>query len=199
MSIHEAARKASPDVEAVHGDITALLDAGALRRTPQGGSTSRSTPSGSSYLLQAAWRDTSRTTASGRASAPVVRPDRVGGPRSRAEEAAADRSCGRGRSCHRPDRRAGPRPVAEPRRWPLDRRVTGPHQTFEVRGSITGSRETRIVRSAGEKGAPADVGAAFRCRIGTDKQRLDAGAAAVWSETRQSRLPSARIAATSLA
>jgi predicted transcriptional regulator len=36
MSIREAARKANRDVKAVHGDITALLDAGVLRRTPQG-------------------------------------------------------------------------------------------------------------------------------------------------------------------
>jgi predicted transcriptional regulator len=36
MSIREAARKANRDVKAVHGDITALLDAGVLRRTSQG-------------------------------------------------------------------------------------------------------------------------------------------------------------------
>lgn len=36
MSIREAARKANRDVKAVHGDITALLDAGVLSRTPEG-------------------------------------------------------------------------------------------------------------------------------------------------------------------
>jgi predicted transcriptional regulator len=36
MSIREAARRANRDVKAVHGDITALLDAGVLSRTPQG-------------------------------------------------------------------------------------------------------------------------------------------------------------------
>lgn len=36
MSIREAARKAGRDVKAVHGDITALFDAGVLGRTPRG-------------------------------------------------------------------------------------------------------------------------------------------------------------------
>lgn len=36
MSIREAARRAGRDVKAVHGDITALLDAGVLVRTAQG-------------------------------------------------------------------------------------------------------------------------------------------------------------------
>ena len=36
MSIREAARRVDRDVKAVHGDITALLDAGVLSRTPQG-------------------------------------------------------------------------------------------------------------------------------------------------------------------
>ncbi|MCI1191262.1 DNA-binding protein [Calidifontimicrobium sp. SYSU G02091] len=36
MSIREAARKAGRDVKAVHSDITALLDAGVLSRTPEG-------------------------------------------------------------------------------------------------------------------------------------------------------------------
>jgi predicted transcriptional regulator len=36
VSIREAARRARRDVKAVHGDITALLDAGILNRTPAG-------------------------------------------------------------------------------------------------------------------------------------------------------------------
>jgi predicted transcriptional regulator len=36
VSIREAARRAGRDVKAVHGDITALLDAGILDRTPEG-------------------------------------------------------------------------------------------------------------------------------------------------------------------
>jgi predicted transcriptional regulator len=36
MSIREAARRVDRDVKAVHGDITALLDAGVLSRTPEG-------------------------------------------------------------------------------------------------------------------------------------------------------------------
>ena len=36
MSIREAARRVGRDVKAVHGDVTALLDAGVLRRTPAG-------------------------------------------------------------------------------------------------------------------------------------------------------------------
>lgn len=36
MSIREAARRAGRDVKAVHGDVTALLDAGILNRTPDG-------------------------------------------------------------------------------------------------------------------------------------------------------------------
>jgi len=36
MSIREAARRAGRDVKAVHGDITALLDAGVLCRAPDG-------------------------------------------------------------------------------------------------------------------------------------------------------------------
>lgn len=37
MSIREAARRVDRDVKAVHGDVTALLDAGVLSRTPDGG------------------------------------------------------------------------------------------------------------------------------------------------------------------
>lgn len=36
MSIREAARRVGRDVKAVHGDVTALLDAGVLNRTPEG-------------------------------------------------------------------------------------------------------------------------------------------------------------------
>jgi predicted transcriptional regulator len=36
VSIREAARRAGRDVKAVHGDITALLEAGILDRTPGG-------------------------------------------------------------------------------------------------------------------------------------------------------------------
>lgn len=36
VSIREAARRAGRDVKAVHGDVTALLDAGILNRTPKG-------------------------------------------------------------------------------------------------------------------------------------------------------------------
>lgn len=36
MSIREAARRVGRDVKAVHGDVTALLDAGVLRRTDAG-------------------------------------------------------------------------------------------------------------------------------------------------------------------
>ena len=36
MSIREAARRAGRDVKAVHGDVTALLEAGVLQRTPDG-------------------------------------------------------------------------------------------------------------------------------------------------------------------
>lgn len=36
VSIREAARRAERDVKAVHGDITALLNAGVLTRTPDG-------------------------------------------------------------------------------------------------------------------------------------------------------------------
>lgn len=35
VSIREAARRAGRDVKAVHGDITALLDAGVLTRAPE--------------------------------------------------------------------------------------------------------------------------------------------------------------------
>jgi predicted transcriptional regulator len=37
MSIREAARRVGRDVKAVHGDVTALLDAGVLIRAPRGG------------------------------------------------------------------------------------------------------------------------------------------------------------------
>lgn len=37
VSIREAARKVERDVKAVHGDVTALLDAGLLVRTESGG------------------------------------------------------------------------------------------------------------------------------------------------------------------
>ncbi|MCW5593248.1 MAG: DNA-binding protein [Burkholderiales bacterium] len=36
MSIREAARRVERDVKAVHGDVTALLDAGVLTRTAEG-------------------------------------------------------------------------------------------------------------------------------------------------------------------
>lgn len=36
MSIREAARRVGRDVKAVHGDVTALLNAGVLRRTEDG-------------------------------------------------------------------------------------------------------------------------------------------------------------------
>jgi predicted transcriptional regulator len=36
VSIREAARRVSRDVKAVHGDITALLNAGVLNRTEDG-------------------------------------------------------------------------------------------------------------------------------------------------------------------
>ena len=36
MSIREAARRVSRDVKAVHSDVTALLDAGILCRSPEG-------------------------------------------------------------------------------------------------------------------------------------------------------------------
>lgn len=36
VSIREAARRVGRDVKAVHGDVTALLDAGVLRRTDKG-------------------------------------------------------------------------------------------------------------------------------------------------------------------
>jgi predicted transcriptional regulator len=37
ISIREAARRVGRDVKAVHGDLTALLDAGVLSRSPHGG------------------------------------------------------------------------------------------------------------------------------------------------------------------
>jgi predicted transcriptional regulator len=37
MSIREAARRVGRDVKAVHGDVTALLDAGVLNRSAHGG------------------------------------------------------------------------------------------------------------------------------------------------------------------
>lgn len=37
LSIREAARRVDRDVKAVHGDVTALLDAGVLRRAETGG------------------------------------------------------------------------------------------------------------------------------------------------------------------
>ncbi|MBL8514816.1 MAG: DNA-binding protein [Betaproteobacteria bacterium] len=37
MSIREAARRVGRDVKAVHGDVTALLKAGVLERSPDGG------------------------------------------------------------------------------------------------------------------------------------------------------------------
>jgi len=36
MSIREAARRVNRDVKAVHGDVSALLDAGVLCRSPEG-------------------------------------------------------------------------------------------------------------------------------------------------------------------
>lgn len=36
ISIREAAREVGRDVKAVHGDVTALLNAGVLRKTPDG-------------------------------------------------------------------------------------------------------------------------------------------------------------------
>ena len=37
VSIREAARRVDRDVKAVHGDVTALLNAGVLERAPEGG------------------------------------------------------------------------------------------------------------------------------------------------------------------
>ncbi len=37
MPIREAARRVGRDVKAVHADVTALLDAGLLNRSPDGG------------------------------------------------------------------------------------------------------------------------------------------------------------------
>ena len=37
MSIREAARRVGRDVKAVHGDVTALLDAGVLTKAHEGG------------------------------------------------------------------------------------------------------------------------------------------------------------------
>ena len=37
MSIREAARRVGRDVKAVHGDVSALLDAGVLSHSPEGG------------------------------------------------------------------------------------------------------------------------------------------------------------------
>jgi predicted transcriptional regulator len=37
ISIREAARRVGRDVKGVHGDVTALLNAGILNRTPEGG------------------------------------------------------------------------------------------------------------------------------------------------------------------
>jgi len=37
VSIREAARRVERDVKAVHGDVTALLNAGVLERAPEGG------------------------------------------------------------------------------------------------------------------------------------------------------------------
>jgi predicted transcriptional regulator len=36
ISIREAARRVGRDVKAVHGDVTALLNAGVLSRSPEG-------------------------------------------------------------------------------------------------------------------------------------------------------------------
>lgn len=54
MSIREAARRAGRDVKAVHGDVRALLDAGVLQRSPEGGIVFPYTTVKIEFMLQAA-------------------------------------------------------------------------------------------------------------------------------------------------
>lgn len=54
VSIHEAARRASRNVKAVHGDVTALLSAGLLDRTKDGRIVFRYDAVKVEFLLQAA-------------------------------------------------------------------------------------------------------------------------------------------------
>jgi predicted transcriptional regulator len=54
VSIREAARRVGRDVKAVHGDVTALLDAGVLRRAEGGGVVFPFEAVKVEFLLQAA-------------------------------------------------------------------------------------------------------------------------------------------------
>ncbi|SRR5260370_11585084 len=54
VSIREAARRVNRDVKAVHGDVTALLDAGVLDRAEQGGIVFPFEAVKVEFLLQAA-------------------------------------------------------------------------------------------------------------------------------------------------
>ncbi len=54
MSIREAARRVGRDVKAVHGDITALIQAGVLDRAPEGGVVFPYEAVKVEFLLQAA-------------------------------------------------------------------------------------------------------------------------------------------------
>ena len=54
VSIREAARRVGRDVKAVHGDVTALLDAGVIDRTEEGGIVFPFEAVKVEFLLQAA-------------------------------------------------------------------------------------------------------------------------------------------------
>ncbi|NVO04461.1 MAG: DNA-binding protein [Rhodoferax sp.] len=54
VAIREAARRVGRDVKAVHGDVTALLEAGVLSRAPQGGIVFPFDSVKVEFLLQAA-------------------------------------------------------------------------------------------------------------------------------------------------
>ena len=54
VSIREAARRVGRDVKAVHGDVTALLNAGLLERTEEGGIVFRFETVKVEFKLQAA-------------------------------------------------------------------------------------------------------------------------------------------------
>jgi predicted transcriptional regulator len=54
MSIREAARRVNRDVKAVHGDVTALLNAGVLERAESGGIVFPFDAVKIEFLLQAA-------------------------------------------------------------------------------------------------------------------------------------------------
>jgi predicted transcriptional regulator len=54
VAIREVARRVGRDVKAVHGDITALIEAGVLNRTPQGGVVFPFDSVKVEFLLQAA-------------------------------------------------------------------------------------------------------------------------------------------------